>query len=250
MDTLLGALFCAVMFLAQYSAVITLRQVQLDERFAKSPVRIPFFDHMGVLILPMLAMLLSFAYAAMVNPQSAGQRKIVVPGTHIEIEVPTATRNPATFLSPTLVANISAWVAAEFGLPAVDRLPRIELVSSERLARLRYGSLLKHTSNAAMDPRALNAMLRDTVAIYSDTEQTIYISNRLAGDVAVYLSVVVHELVHHAQNRAGLTFNCPQEREQLAYAAQERWLGHFGKSLAAEFELDGFSLLTKTRCHQ
>ena len=33
-----------------------------------------------------------------------------------------------------------------------------------------------------------------------------------------------------------------------AYTAQERWLGLFGHSLEQDFELDGFSLLAKTRC--
>jgi hypothetical protein len=41
---------------------------------------------------------------------------------------------------------------------------------------------------------------------------------------------------------------CPQEREKLAYQAQERWLPLFGHSLEADFELDGFSLLGKTQC--
>jgi len=54
--------------------------------------------------------------------------------------------------------------------------------------------------------------------------------------------------VHHVQNVAGLKYACAQEREKLAYEAQERWLGLFGHSLERDFELDGFSLLVKTRC--
>jgi hypothetical protein len=55
-------------------------------------------------------------------------------------------------------------------------------------------------------------------------------------------------IVHHVQNVAGLKYACAQEREKLAYEAQERWLGLFGHSLERDFELDGFSLLVKTRC--
>jgi hypothetical protein len=45
-----------------------------------------------------------------------------------------------------------------------------------------------------------------------------------------------------------LTFACPQEREALAYKAQDQWLQLFGKILAGEFELDGFTILVKSRC--
>jgi hypothetical protein len=58
----------------------------------------------------------------------------------------------------------------------------------------------------------------------------------------------VHEVVHHVQNVGGLKHACPQEREKLAYMAQERWLGLFGRNLEVDFDLDAFSLLVKTRC--
>jgi hypothetical protein len=45
-----------------------------------------------------------------------------------------------------------------------------------------------------------------------------------------------------------MKYECPQAREKVAYMAQERWLGLFGRSLEQDFELDGFSLLVKTRC--
>jgi hypothetical protein len=47
---------------------------------------------------------------------------------------------------------------------------------------------------------------------------------------------------------AKVKFECPQAREQLAYAAQDRWLGLFGRNLLDEFEIDGFTLLVSTRC--
>jgi hypothetical protein len=34
-------------------------------------------------------------------------------------------------------------------------------------------------------------------------------------------------MVHHLQTVGGLKFACPQEREELAYKAQERWLELF-----------------------
>jgi hypothetical protein len=62
------------------------------------------------------------------------------------------------------------------------------------------------------------------------------------------MSVVVHEMVHHLQNKAGMSFACPAEREQMAYAAQEKWLGLFGLSLRSEFEIDAFTLKVTTTC--
>jgi hypothetical protein len=47
---------------------------------------------------------------------------------------------------------------------------------------------------------------------------------------------------------AALKYHVRKEREALAYRAQERWLGLFGRSLAQDFQIDGFSLLVKTRC--
>jgi hypothetical protein len=62
------------------------------------------------------------------------------------------------------------------------------------------------------------------------------------------MSVLVHEVVHHLQHAGKLPFACPQEREQLAYRAQERWLQRFDLSLASEFGTDGFTLLVRSNC--
>ena len=55
-------------------------------------------------------------------------------------------------------------------------------------------------------------------------------------------------MVHHLQNRAGLKFACPAEREQMAYEAQDKWLGLFGRNLQSEFEIDAFTLRVSTTC--
>ena len=46
----------------------------------------------------------------------------------------------------------------------------------------------------------------------------------------------------------GSKYECPQEREKLAYIAQNRWLTLFGHSLESDFHMDAFSLLVKTQC--
>ena len=60
--------------------------------------------------------------------------------------------------------------------------------------------------------------------------------------------MLVHELVHHLQNVGHAAYACPQEREQLAYEAQEKWLNLFGLSLSSEFKLDRTTLVFSTTC--
>jgi hypothetical protein len=88
----------------------------------------------------------------------------------------------------------------------------------------------------------------DTIAIYVDATKTIYLPDDWAGRMPAELSVLVHGLVHHMQNAAGIKYTCAQERERLAYMAQDRWLGLFGESLADDFGLDPFTVLARTLC--
>jgi hypothetical protein len=47
---------------------------------------------------------------------------------------------------------------------------------------------------------------------------------------------------------AGFKYECPQQRERLAYRAQDQWLKLFGRNLAGEFEIDEMTLLVSTKC--
>jgi len=51
-----------------------------------------------------------------------------------------------------------------------------------------------------------------------------------------------------ALRQAGTPYECPAEREKLAYEAQDRWLRLFGRNLEAEFEVNGLALLVSTSC--
>ena len=164
-------------------------------------------------------------------------------------EIERQQAEPAFLFAQPLLAAIEAWLALRFDLPSVDHHPHIELAPRAKIAALRYQGFLSN-------PRIENAPSGDTgtasqsdvVAIYSDATQTIYLPEGWTGTTAAELSVLVHEMVHHVQNVGGLRYACPQEREKLAYMAQERWLGLFGRNLESDFDLDPFSLLVKTRC--
>jgi predicted metalloprotease len=109
------------------------------------------------------------------------------------------------------------------------------------------GSSSDQGAQVAPNDRASSARY-DTVAIYHDATRTIYLPEGWTGGTPAEVSVLVHEVVHHFQNVLGLKYECPQEREKLAYIAQDRWLGLFGHSLESDFHIDPFSLLVKTKC--
>ena len=160
-----------------------------------------------------------------------------------------AARPPNELLAQPLLGAIAVWLSRELDLPAIQRYPEIAIVSSEAIVGLRYKRPLPQAGHeVAAGAEMARPQTNDTVAIYSDDAQTIYLAEGWSGRTVADISVLVHEMVHHFQNVLGLKHACPQEREKLAYRAQDRWLALFGHSLDTDFELDGFSLLGKTGC--
>jgi hypothetical protein len=172
-----------------------------------------------------------------------------IPGTDYEVALGTTSRQSDAASARPMLAPIAIWLSKEFALPSIRQYPEIELLSSAAITALRYKGLSPHAPDrVASGSEPTTPRASETVAIYSDDAQTIYLTEGWTGSTPADLSVLVHEMVHHFQNVLGLKHECPQEREKLAYQAQERWLGLFGHSLEKDFEVDGFSLLSKTRC--
>jgi len=146
-----------------------------------------------------------------------------------------------------LVATVSAWITRNFDLPGADA-PKIELASPMQIAALRYRGLLPQMHPVPADGQPLLGTGSSVVAVYDSLRQIIFLPEGWTGESPAEQSVLVHEMVHHLQNRAQLRFHCPEEREKLAYEAQERWLSQFGTSLEQEFEIDPFSLLVRINC--
>ena len=150
-----------------------------------------------------------------------------------------------------LLTAIVIWISANYALPASLNHPRIERVASVEMAGLRYKGLLsalQRKTIALQDQESSFEKRRDVVALYNDQTRTIYLSDKWAGATPAELSVLVHEMVHHLQNEAGTTYECPAEREKLAYEAQDKWLHLFGRNLEQEFEINGLALLVSTSC--
>jgi len=180
-----------------------------------------------------------------INSDQTEQGGIKIPGTDFAVVLAMGERRPTA----ALLTAIETWLSTQFDLPAVQSHPRIEFVPSEKIAALRYRGLLPNGGmEEALSSRSATSSESDTVAIYSDSAQTIYLPQGWTGNAVADLSILVHEMVHHIQHLAGLKYECPQAREKLAYMAQDRWLNLFGGSLAQDFDLDGISLLVKTKC--
>jgi len=181
---------------------------------------------------------------------SQGQNQGVgVPGTEntVILNLPELP-HPAGPPGQALLTEIETWISSQFDLPAIQEYPVIEFLPPVEMARLRStGSLLDPGAQTSPNDRGSPAQY-DTVAVYHDATRTVYLPEGWTDGRPAELSVLVHEMMHHFQNVLRLKYECPQEREKLAYLAQERWLGLFGRSLESDFDLDPFSLLVKTKC--
>lgn len=180
------------------------------------------------------------AFARQHKSAPTAPRTITIPGTDREFEF-GSIRGGA---EQAFLRAISGWIAANSEFTGIDDIPKIERTTPTEMARVRW-----KLGSGKQDARSVTFAHDDSlIAIYVDDTRTIYLRVDWSGRTLAELSVLVHELVHHYQNVAGVKYNCPQEREKLAYRMQERWLNLYRRSLASEFNIDPFSLLVKTSC--
>lgn len=145
-----------------------------------------------------------------------------------------------------LLTAIMLWLSANFGLPVIHEHPQVAFVPASQITALRHnGSAGSERESAHADG---DSNPREVVAVYDDKRKVIFLREGFSLGTPAELSVLVHEMVHHLQNVGGLRFECPQAREDVAYKAQNRWLGLFGRDLEADFDIDAFTLLVTTRC--
>lgn len=173
-------------------------------------------------------------------------QKIRIPGTdYVVYGDARASALKGNQPAPELLRAIVTWLASEFQLPRSTVYPTIRFESSARITTFRHTGLLSDDArNTASVPKGQ----REVVAAYDPLSQTILLPEKWTGGTPAELSVLVHEMVHHLQDAARTRYECPQASEELAYAAQEKWLNLFGRNLATDFEIDGFTLLTTTKC--
>ena len=147
-----------------------------------------------------------------------------------------------------LLTAIVLWLSTNFGFPPSYDHPRVEFVPATEMVALRSKGL---PAGWLLQPGVVVGQpnqVAEVISVYDDSTKAIYLPDAWTSSKPSDLSVLVHEMVHHLQNVAGFKFACPQKREQLAYSAQERWLGLFGHDLLHDFELDPITILVKTKC--
>ena len=137
-----------------------------------------------------------------------------------------------------LMLAIAAWVSEATDLPLPQTRPELRFAAPEEMGHLMRAAAVSPTGDG----------IAEIVAFYDTPARTIYLPSGWSGATPGELSVLVHELVHHAQAAAGRRFACPAERERQAYDAQARWLALFGSDLSREFGIDKMFLLIATTC--
>lgn len=143
---------------------------------------------------------------------------------------------------------IMQWIAERFELPKSIERPAIVLEDPAALTRMRNGGFVTGPASQNATGVEYRSDRGEVLAVYDDARRTIHLSDHWTGETEAELSVLVHEMVHHLQNIAGMKYNCAGDREKLAYQAQSAWLRQFGKSLESEFGLDGFSVIVHSNC--
>ncbi len=164
--------------------------------------------------------LLFASFAASVPAAAEGTQPSVPAGSPAP-----AFAGPAAVPVEALAAAVGAWLVAAFDLPPAP-LPEIRFTPLDAMAGIYRGA------------EAASGGGRSVAALYDRRARTIHLPNGWTGASAAEISMLVHEMVHHLQQAAGHRPGCPAEAEALAYAAQARWLEHFGRDLAKEFAID------------
>jgi hypothetical protein len=161
------------------------------------------------------------------------------------------SESDATRPTDASLTEIVTWLAGKFDLPPIYDHPRVEFASPLQLARMRYSGLLSDRPQVTIggsDPATPGTYQREVVAIYHDKSKTIFLPDGWNGKTPTEQSILVHEMVHHLQNMAGLKYECPAAREKPAYLAQDAWLQLHGLDLETEFEIDKFTLVANAAC--
>ena len=141
-----------------------------------------------------------------------------------------------------LLTAVVLWLSSNFALQANFDHPRVEFVPAVEMAAMLPKDVRPQNHIASVQSTS------EILSLYNNETKTIFLLNGWEGKTPAELSILVHEMVHHLQNVEQLKFACPEEREELAYLAQERWLNLFGRDLARDFRMDPFTILVKSKC--
>lgn len=186
-----------------------------------------------------LAAVISVAFACSTNAEASD-------GALTQYREPWDHRIEATQIAQSLFDEVVSWICENFDLPFTQTRPLIEFASKNEPTRIRIADRTDWHGFVQEETRTSSE--RNVDAVYDTISRTIYLPNDWIGKSAADQSILVHEMVHHLQNLAGIKFECPAAREKTAYLAQDRWLARFGMSLEKEFEVDMFTIVISSAC--
>jgi len=146
-----------------------------------------------------------------------------------------------------LLSEIAHWLNENLNLAGSVRHPRVEIVPVKQILFLRYRAFTADKQSEILAAYE-KGHGRPVAAVYNPHTATISLAEGWTGGTTAEISILVHEMVHHLQHQARLSYACPEESEKLAYAAQEKWLAQSGLTLESEFGLDPFTLLATSLC--
>ena len=120
-----------------------------------------------------------------------------------------------TAIDPALVNELLAWVSAQSGYypPA----PPVVIASREKFVQL-----MRRTGGRIGNARAM--YIPGMVVLDNNTWDM---------HDPMQVSLLVHDLVHHAQLYSGKTYPCRAAKEQEAYTLQNKWLAERGAGFFA-----------------
>ncbi len=120
-----------------------------------------------------------------------------------------------TPIDPLLVKELLAWVSAQSGYQPPS--PPVVIASRQKFVQLM---------------RRTGARLSGARAMYIPG-MVVLDNNTWDAQDAMQLSLLVHDLVHHAQLFSGKTYSCRASKEFEAYTLQNKWLAERGAGFFA-----------------
>jgi hypothetical protein len=109
-----------------------------------------------------------------------------------------------------------SWLSANFGLPPMHDLPRVEYVSASEIESRQSVQLLETET------------MMENPAVYDGRSHAIYLPEGWNGNTPAELSVFVRQMLHHLRNEAKNAYHCTPDSDKFALAVQRRWLVMFG----------------------
>ena len=137
-----------------------------------------------------------------------------------------------------LMYALMAWASAQTGIDPAATLPDVVYAAPEEMIRMQYPN---------GDGGAAASGIR-VVALYDPDDAEIYLPLGFDARDPVDVSVLLHELVHHMQYQAGVSYACRGEMERVAYETQGEYLSSVGIDLLEAMEMNDLFLYLITSC--